>query len=240
MPIDLKKYNFLNNTHVERPILLENQGYCNNNYLLKTPNQNYLIREFKLLNNRKSEFNIQKKAYRKGVAAKPILLDEVEGLMICEFIEGIHKTKLKPYLLKRVALQLKKLHGIKHHKKIPPLKKNFKVKEKRVYEAFNILKKFQQEYVLGHNDLHPKNILFGKTIQFIDWEYAGVTDKYFDLAAIIIEFKLSRRDEEIFLRSYFSRDSKVNPKKLKAFKTIYKTLWRVWFEKLECGQIKVG
>ena len=99
------------------------------------------------------------------------------------------------------------------------------------------IKRFTPEYVLGHNDLHSKNILFGKTIQFIDWEYAGKTDRYFDLAAIIIEFKLNTADEKTFLYNYFLRDAQVNFKKLEAFKVIYKILWRVWFEKLERGEI---
>jgi thiamine kinase-like enzyme len=116
-------------------------------------------------------------------------------------------------------------------------KSSFKYKDKKVYEAFKRLQHFKPDYVLGHNDLHPKNILFGKKIQFIDWEYAGVSDCYFDLAAIIVEFKLNDKDEKSFLRSYFSTRQTPNYKKLEAFKVIYKTLWTVWLYKLERGKI---
>jgi thiamine kinase-like enzyme len=100
-----------------------------------------------------------------------------------------------------------------------------------------ILQKQKKELVLCHNDLHPQNILFSNSIKLIDWEYAGVNDRYFDLASIIIEFKLSQRDEVIFLRSYFKRASKVNSQKLFAYKVIYKELWRLWFEKLDRGEL---
>ena len=237
MPLNLEKYDFLKDKKIETFELLKNQGHCNNNYLLQTPQQNYLIREFKLKNDRKSEFKVQKAVYKKNIGSKPILLDEVQGLMVCEFIEGEHKTKLNPFQLKKLASLLEKLHKVKFRKKIILLKKNFKFKDKKVQNAFIVLKKEPKELTLTHNDLHPKNILFSKRdIKLIDWEYAGINDLYFDLVAIIIEFKLSRKDETIFLKSYFKRE-KINFKKIKAYKIIYKELWRLWFEKLEKGEL---
>ncbi|HHD82441.1 MAG TPA: choline kinase, partial [Campylobacterales bacterium] len=111
---------------------------------------------------------------------------------------------------------------------------------KKAYEAFKVIERYPPEYVLAHNDLHPKNILFGKKIEFIDWEYAGVTDRYFDLAAIVVEFKFNKKDEKRFLQTYFGRQKKVNYKKLEAYKTVYTTLWTVWFYKLERGQINLA
>lgn len=233
----LKTYKFFEDKTIKKLILLPNQGHCNHNYLLQTKNQNYLLREFKLTNDRKSEFKIQKKVSKKAIGSKPIIIDETQGFMLCEFIEGKHKVKLTQQELKKLAKLLKKLHHIKDNKKVPLLKKYFKFKDKKVNNAFISLKKEPKELRLCHNDLHSKNILFyKKNIKFIDWEYAGVNDLYFDLVSIIIEYKLNKKDESSFLKAYFYR-KKINLKKITAYKIIYKELWRVWFEKLDKGEL---
>jgi thiamine kinase-like enzyme len=233
----VKHYKVLKNQKIKEFSRLKQQGHCNINYFLETENQNYLVRRFKYKSDRKAEFYIQNLAHKKGVAAKALLLDEEKQLMICDFIEGRHRYKLDQHTLKKLAMALKKLHQVKLQQQAYTFKRSFKYKDKKVYEAFNTLKQFKPEYVLGHNDLHAKNILFGKKVQFIDWEYAGMSDRYFDLAAIIIEFKLNTKDEKNFLRTYFSRNRSINHKKLNAYKVIYRTLWTVWFSKLERGQI---
>ena len=203
----------------------------------KTSQKKYLLREFKISIDRKTEFSIQKKAYQHNIGAKPILLDREKGLMISEFIEGKHKEKLNQHELKKMALLLKKLHKIKIRQKRNSFKENFNFKNKKVKRAFMILEKEAKEYTLGHNDLHSQNILFTKrAIKLIDWEYARYSDIYFDLVSIIIEYKLNRKDKTTFLRSYFQK-KRVNPKKIEAFTLIYKELWKLWFEKLERGEL---
>jgi thiamine kinase-like enzyme len=195
------------------------------------------VRKFKYNNERKAEFYIQNLAHKKDIAAKAIHLDEKNHLMICDYIEGEHLYKLDQISLKKLGLKLRKLHHIKIQQQGNTFKKSFKPKDRKVYQAFQVLQQFKAEYVLGHNDLHPRNILFGKKIKFIDWEYAGLSDRYFDLAAVCLEFKLNKKDEATFLRSYFTRRSSPNHKKLEAYKVIYKTLWTIWFGELERGQL---
>ena len=236
-PIKIKHYSVLKNKRIETFSKLKEQGHCNLNYLIETKDKQYLLRNFKYDGNRKKEFYFQNLAHKKNIAAKALLLDEKNNLMICNFIEGEHRSRLNQHTLKKLALSLRKLHRIRVPTKAYDFRSIFKFKDKKALQAFKVIATFQPEYVFGHNDLHPKNILFGKKIQFIDWEYAGKTDRYFDLAAIIIEFKLNKQDEQTFLQSYFARDKKLNKKKLEAFKVVYQTLWKVWFGHLERGQI---
>jgi len=237
-PIKVKHYPLLKNETITSFCKLKEQGHCNVNYLIETKEkQQYLVRNFKYDGNRKKEFYFQNLAHRKKIAAKALLLDEKNNVMICNFIEGEHRSRLDQPTLKKLALTLRKLHRIRVPTKAYDFRSIFKLKDKKALQAFKVIATFKPEYVFGHNDLHPKNILFGKKIQFIDWEYAGKTDRYFDLAAIIIEFKLNKQDEQTFLQSYFARDKRLNRKKLEAFKVVYRTLWKVWFGNLERGQI---
>ena len=236
--ITLKKYELFKEKNVETLILLENQGHCNHNYLLLSGKKRYLIREFKLKNDRKSEFKIQTLIAKKNIGATPLLLDEPKGIMVCEFIEGVHKTKLNQQRLKKLALLLKRLHHIKIRQKPNYLKKKFKFKDKKAIEAFKKLTLYKKEPVLCHNDLHPKNILFAqKNVQLIDWEYAGVNDKYFDLVSVIIEFKFNKKEEAYFLNNYFRKEALINHKKLALYKIIHKEFWKLWFKKLNRGEL---
>jgi len=183
--------------------LLENQGFSNTNYILKTHKKSYIIKVFGALHvDRKFEFNVMQEAYKKGLGAKPIYFDD--SLMMSEFLEGYHKSKLKREDIKNIAQLLKKLHSIKAEKK---------------------------GLVLCHHDLNPKNFIFSNTVKLIDWEYASFDDFYFDLSSVIVEFDLNKKEEKLFLDSYFKNRYNINRKKLYSFKINYLKLCAKWFKK---------
>lgn len=225
--------------------LLKNQGFNNISYLLKTTNKSYVIRVFKSNESvnisREFEYEIQKKAYKKNIASKPIFFNE--HFMIYEYEKGIHKTKLSTWELKNLILKIKKFHKFKINEKPYDLKKDllnydknlndFRSK-KLIKESFRnllLLKKFKQDLVLTHHDLNPKNIIFkNNSIKIIDWEYAGLNDRFFDLASICVEFSLNKKDEKLMLQSYFNQYKKKHLQKLNHFKIIYKNLCSLWFK----------
>ena len=196
--------------------LLPNQGHCNLNFSLEKEGKKYHLRKYKLADrDRKLEFKIQNLAFKKGIGAKAYYHDK--SIMIGEFVEGVHKKRLSKKEMRQLALVIKKLHKIKLRKK-PTL--------------FSKAKKFKKELVLCHGDLSVGNILFGKTPKLIDWEYAGMADKYFDLASVCESFKL---DEAYFLRAY---GGKIDFKKLEVYKEIFTLLSKEWFKKLEKGELE--
>lgn len=230
----LAQYALFKDDSIQSVTLLKTQGFCNENYLLQTTHNQYLLRKFKLENNRKREFKVQKAAYQKKIAAKPLLLDEENGLMICDFIEGNHKEKLNKQDLTQLSILLQKLHKIQIRQTPIDLKKSFTSHSKEIQKAFQIIQRYKVENVLCHNDLNLKNILFsGKKMKFIDWEFARVNDRYFDLACVCVECDLNKKEEASFLARYFGRSTQVNQDKLKAYKRIYKALCLQWFETLE-------
>lgn len=229
----LEQYTLFENRKIDSCKLLENQGYCNENYLLHSEGEKYILRKFIRTDiDRTFEFQVQRLAFEKGISAEPLLLDEENNLLISTYLEGTHKDKLEKNDLNQFAEVLKKLHTSKIDNEPIILETLIEAKSKEVQNAFTTIETFQSEAVLCHNDLNPQNILFAKTIKLIDWEYAGVNDRYFDLASVCVEFDLNKEDEVHFLKSYFTMEYEINYEKLKAYKIIYKALCSQWFEEL--------
>ena len=209
---------------------LPEQGFSNENYSFTLDKKTYLFRQFKLKDrNRQQEFETQTLAYEKGLAAKPMVLDLENGYMICEFLDGHHKEKLEREDIRLMVHVIKKLHALQTEHQALDLKNEFTVLDMNLEDAFKTIDSTSKEMVLCHNDLNPKNCIFtSKGLKLIDWEFAGMNDKYFDLAAISIEFKFELLDEAYLLASYFGRED-WNKKKFDAYKVIYKALCENWF-----------
>ena len=232
--IDLNKYALFAEETIREFTLLEDQGYCNQNYVIYSEEKKYILRKFIRTDvDRKFEFKVQKLAFEKGVASEPLLLDEENALAVSEYLEGIHKDTLEKNDLDQFAEVLKKVHTLKIEKDPLQLDVLVKDKSKTVQDAFAVLENFPSEYVLCHNDLNPRNILFSEKIQVFDWEDAAVNDRYFDLASVCVEFNLDKENEAYFLRHYFAKEIEIKDEKLNAYKVIYKALCTQWFENLE-------
>jgi len=244
----LKNHLFFADKEMASCTLFENQGYCNENTLVVANGVKYIVR--KLLRDdidREFEWKVQHLAFEEGITAKPLVFDRENGFMVFAFLEGVHKGREVESLLpqktkyqsdggtkvstsesdlKQLAQTLKKLHSISIDAK--PIELQIKNKTDKVQKAFKTIDNYSKEYVLCHNDLNPKNIFFSEDVKFIDWEYAGVNDRYFDVACVCVEFNLGVGMQEVFLEAYF--ENEYSMKKLEAYKTIYKTLCKEWFK----------
>ncbi|EIF50150.1 choline/ethanolamine kinase family protein [Sulfurovum sp. AR] len=230
----LKQYTLFENKEIDSYQLLEKQGYNNENYLIHSEEKKYILRKFIRTDvDRKFEFEVQKLAFEKGVASEPLLLDEENALALSAYVEGRHKESLEKNDLFQFAEVLKKVHTLTIERKPLLLEPLLQTKSKAVQDAFETLKDSPSEWVLCHNDLNPRNVLFSETIHLIDWEDAAINDRYFDLASVCVEFNLDQENEAYFLRRYFTEENEINVQKLKAYKIIYKALCTQWFENLE-------
>ena len=224
----LKSHPFFNDKNMESCTLLENQGYCNENYLVVADRVKYIVR--KLLRDdidRAFEWRVHNLAFKVNITAEPLDFDIENKFMAFEFLDGNHKNTLDKNELKILAKTLRKLHSIRIDAKHIEL--NISNRREEVLKAFQTIDKYPKEYVLCHNDLNPQNIFFSNDIKLIDWEYAGVNDRYFDLACVCVEFKLNDKMQDVFLNSYFEEKEFVL-EKLEAYKTIYIALCSQWFE----------
>jgi thiamine kinase-like enzyme len=247
----LKKLKIFKNERILSFKLLKNQGLCNKNYFIKTTKNNYILRYF-LQNgqeniNRKVEFYIQNKAFKKNIASKALYLEKNQKFMISRYVKGKHKERLNTKNIKKLASSIKKLHNIKLKKEINIYDFNLDIKlykknlindksKKIIKKTIKInekINKLKKDIVLCHNDLNPKNILFNKNIiKFIDWEFAKYYDKFFDLAIVCVEYKFDKKQQNIFLKSYLKNLKNEDEEKLKLFKKLYKNLCLLWYENI--------
>ena len=243
----LKRHQLFSDKKIESWELLENQGYCNENYLPVVDGEKYIVR--KLIRDdidRDFEWKVHTLAYEEGITAEPLLFDREQGFMVFSFLEGNHKEvesllpqKAKAHKrggstpkgihydklstsesdLKNLAQTLRTLHSIKIDAK--PIK---------LQTDTSLIDNYPKEYVLCHNDLNPQNIFFNGDVKLIDWEYAWVNDRYFDVASVCVEFGLDEEMQKVFLDAYFEGDYALD--KLEAYKILYAQLCKEWFENM--------
>jgi thiamine kinase len=57
-----------------------------------------------------------------------------------------------------------------------------------------------------HNDFNPWNIVLGDTHCALDWEWAGMSDPFFDVAGVLVTHALEPREADAFLAHYLVAD----------------------------------
>jgi len=215
------------------------QGHCNENHVVKTAKRRYILR--KLLRDdidREREAAIHHAAYGKGLTAKLLFYDKEAGMMLFEYLEGKHKKELEKEEIVTLAQRIRILHRI-------PLSDLFgkPVETEALFPTsftgdisalLHRVRQYERSDVLCHNDLNPYNLIWqdGGDVKMIDFEYAGMADRYFDLAAVSVEFSLTQEEERVFLESYFSGKHFLT-EKLQDYKRLYHAVCHAWFADLE-------
>ena len=60
-----------------------------------------------------------------------------------------------------------------------------------------------QALVPCHNDLLNANFLDDGEIRIVDWEYAGMGDRFFDLANVSVNHEFGVAEDDVLLSAYF-------------------------------------
>lgn len=114
--------------------------------------------------------------------------------------------------------------------------------EGTMYEGYEPIRKkvFQLEDYLNqlgvsvkpcHNDLVAENFLKAEdgTIYLIDWEYSGMNDPMWDIAALFLESNFTDESKDYFLSHYFDGKEPENArKKILVYQILMDYLWAVW------------
>ncbi len=207
-----------------------NGGLTNENFKVTVANKAYFFRvsnnENSLLNNSlEREWQITKLISAAGIGPKVIHYSPLYNILVTDFIETKKNVDLRnPATIKIVCNLINSLHRLQvmfptEYEPIEVLKKDVE-RAKAVGIVFpSLLEILLQKIncfhtimpkVPTHLDLHAGNILDqGEQMFLIDWEYAAMSDPFFDLATSTSAENFSDDEMQALLQCYLERNPTV-------------------------------
>lgn len=232
-------------------------GLTNYNYIMDINGTEYVIRLPGGMTNQMIDRNVEKTnnriALNLGLNSDCIYFDEFSGIKISIYIKNSKNIALtdpcRPSNLMAVSDILKKLHASPEHfpnsfdwkMELSKYERIVKKLKGDFFFDYAILKKqlfdyvekhmLQTVFVPCHNDTVPENFLTDDkgNAYLIDWEYSGMNDPSWDIAAYILESKLTEESIQSFILDYYGKQP--TPEeilKIKCFMMIQDLLWTVW------------
>lgn len=205
------------NIFIEDLILLR-EGETSNTFTGRLNRKKIILKVFKKFNtNFKTNSYLNKETLtelsNKKLHPKVLYKNKTKGILIYEYHET-SSCKKDNMFFKKLGKRLKEIHELKNKKNIHTFNEQINTYKKilntnklpKVYTKLNALIKISktnnQQNVFSHNDLNPTNILFNKNICFIDYEYASLNNKFFDISKIMLSFDMKPNEQNVFLESY--------------------------------------
>jgi thiamine kinase-like enzyme len=216
----------------EGPVIQLDGGITNRNFRVTFGGTDYVLRlpgkRTDLLGiDRDAECSATKAGAELGFAPRVVTLLDDPPCLVTTFVPGesAEPGDLRdPDAIAKVAADLRALHG--SGTELPTTFNPFRLVEEYAAiarergveppdgynEALQAAKAVEDavseqpghEPVPAHNDLLPANFMRdGSHIQLIDWEYAGMGDRWFDLGNFVANNELDEEEERRFLDAYF-------------------------------------
>ncbi|WP_434334552.1 phosphotransferase [Mycoplasma capricolum subsp. capricolum] len=150
----------------------------------------------------------------------PKLISNDQKEIVWEYVEG-NEPVVDLNNIKAITNQIKQLHNSNlnfpknnlkqrvqyYRQKMVELNSGIEIIDKYANLIDDILDKMEHSTPL-HNDLFPFNMIETKNkIYFVDWEYATMGDKHFELAYLIETSNMNSECEKVFLDLYSDYDS---------------------------------
>lgn len=150
----------------------------------------------------------------------PKLISNDQKEIVWEYVEG-NEPVVDLNNIKAITNQIKQLHNSNlnfpknnlkqrvqyYRQKMVELNSGIEIIDKYANLIDDILDKMDYSTPL-HNDLFPFNMIETKNkIYFVDWEYATMGDKHFELAYLIETSNMNSECEKVFLDLYNDYDS---------------------------------
>lgn len=235
-------------------------GMTNKNYRICVKGKRYILRVAgtgteQMINRRTEMFN-SAIASEKGYNVEVPYFNLETGVKISKFIENAetltHRSIKKEENLKQVTDILRSLHEstdfrmdnefnvfreIEKYENI--LRKDrgsffedYEQVREKVMPLEDELKVCNRVFVPSHNDLVSENFVKDTEgrMYLIDWEYSGINDDMWDLAALSLENQFSEDDIELMFRLYFrGKEADSNARRrLLIHQICQDTLWSLW------------
>jgi thiamine kinase-like enzyme len=230
-------------------------GITNRNFKVTVDGESFVLRiggkDTELLGiNRVAEHAATLAAAELGIAPEVVAFLEPEGYLVTRFLEGSvvpPEEVRRPETLRRVAATLRRIHD---GASFPTRFNSFRIVEaylaiaktrgvaepgayggaKQTADAIEGARGEQPERPC-HNDLLNANFISSENdIRIVDWEYAGMGDRFFDLANFSINHELSDSEDEELLEAYFGEldEADLNALRLMRFMSDFReAMWGV-------------
>jgi len=228
-------------------------GMTNQNYLVKTTSNQYIVKFFgkgtdKLIDRQNEKFNIGLLKDLK-LDVENYLFDIDAGIKVNQYIENAEtlnfntiKTKFEKIapILQTIHASGKELKGefapFEEIKKYESLIQgeisypNYETVKKLVFSLKDQLEEIGMDKKSCHIDLVPENFIEGPDghLYLIDWEYSSMNDPMWDLAALFLESEFTSAEEEDFLSHYESDKTPVSREKIRIYKILQDIIWSLW------------
>jgi thiamine kinase len=89
---------------------------------------------------------------------------------------------------------------------------------------------------LCHNDVHHLNVIDDGELRLIDWEYAGIGERLFDLAAVSVYHQFDTPRREHLLTAYAENPAAVDPARFEQACWLFDYVRELWMAVREGGQ----
>ena len=228
-------------------------GMTNQNYLVKTTSNQYIVKFFgkgtdKLINRQNEKFNLELLKDLK-LDVENYLFDIEAGIKVNQYIENAETLNLNTIKTKfeKIAPILQTIHASGKELKgefapFDEIKKyesliqgeiyypNYEAVRKSVFSLKDQLEEIGIDKKSCHIDLVPENFIEGPDghLYLIDWEYSSMNDPMWDLAALFLESEFTNAEEEEFLSLYESDKTPVSREKIRIYKILQDIIWSLW------------
>jgi len=217
-------------------------GLTNRNYRVDINDQSYVLRvagdETELLGiDRHTEADCSRAAAQAGVGPEVVAFLPEHRALVRRFVQGRVLTAedvRRPDTLRRVVASIERYHrsptGPGSFSALGTVRQYQSLARQRGVNlpaefapAVDILEVLLREHPIEppcpcHNDLLAANLVDdGATVQIIDWEYAGMGDRYFDLGNLAVNNDFDVAQEKALLEAYFGD---VQPHQLRRLRTM--------------------
>jgi thiamine kinase-like enzyme len=198
---------------------------------------------------RQVERAASERASEVGVGPQVERFVEPEGWLVTWFIDGrpisIEDVR-RPETIRRIAAALRRFHEAEPipgrfdaHAIVEEYRREAAARRVEIPEAYAAAHDMSerirnarglQDLVPCHNDLLNANFLDDGQIRILDWEYAGMGDRYFDLANLSVNHEFGPREDGVLLEAYFGEatgDALNDLRQMKFMSDFREAMWGV-------------
>jgi len=204
-------------------------GITNHNFKVEVRGEAFVLRmggaQTGLLGiDRQVEHQASLRAAEVGLGPDVAGFFETEGWLVTRFIDGrpIPPEEMrKPETIRRVAAALQKFHDaapipgrFDAHEVVEEYRREAEAHGVAIPDAYAAAHEMSerirhvrgpQPLVPSHNDLLNANFLDDGDIRIVDWEYAGMGDRFFDLANFSVNHEFGAPGDHVLLTAYFGQ-----------------------------------